>query len=86
MAEKNRPAHEVKVGRIRVAVWSNQTEDSDVWFNVTIRRLYKAEGGWRDADSFRRDDLPIVQKAVEMAYDWIWKRQSALSETDEEER
>lgn len=84
MAEKKRPAHEVKLGRIRVAIWPNQSENSDVWFNVTIRRLYKGESGWRDADSFRRDDLPLVLKGVDMAYDWIWKRQIELSEADEE--
>ncbi len=80
MAEKKRPVHEVKLGRIRAAIWANQTEDSDTWFNVTISRLYKDDGEWRDADSFRRDDLPIVIKVVDMAYDWVWKRQLANSE------
>ena len=83
MAEKKKPAHEVKLGRIRAAIWPNQTEDSDTWFNVTISRLYKDEGQWRDAASFRRDDLPIVAKALDMAYDWIWRRQMALQEPDE---
>lgn len=83
MAEKKKPAHEVKLGRIRAAIWPNQTEDSDTWFNVTISRLYKDEGQWRDAASFRRDDLPIVMKALDMAYDWIWRRQTALQEPDE---
>jgi hypothetical protein len=83
MAEKKKPAHEVRLGRIRAAIWANQTEDSDTWFNVTISRLYKDEGEWRDADSFRRDDLPIVIKVVDMAYDWIWRRQMAPSETIE---
>ncbi len=80
MAEKKRPAHEVRLGRIRAAIWANQSEDSDTWFNVTISRLYKDDGEWRDADSFRRDDLPIVIKVVDMAYDWIWRRQMAPSE------
>jgi hypothetical protein len=83
MAEKKKPVHEVKLGRIRAAIWANQTEDSDTWFNVTISRLYKDDGEWRDAESFRRDDLPIVIKVVDMAYDWIWKRQTANSETVE---
>lgn len=83
MAEKKKPAHEIKLGRIRATIWLNQTADADVWFNVTVSRLFKDENGWRDADSFRRDDLPIVSKAVDMAYDWIWKRQEALPETAE---
>ena len=83
MSEKKQPAYEAKLGRIRATVWPNQTEDSDIWFNVTISRLYKDEGQWRDAASFRRDDLPIVMKALDMAYDWIWRRQVALQEPDE---
>ena len=83
MAEKKKPAHEVRLGRIRAAVWANQTEDSDTWFNVTISRLYKDDGEWRDADSFRRDDLPIVMKVLDMVYDWIWKRQMATSDSIE---
>lgn len=84
MAEKKKPAHEVRLGRIRAAIWSNQTEDADVWFNVTISRLFKDEGQWRDAESFRRDDLPIVAKVVDMAYSWIWNRQAAIADSEED--
>jgi hypothetical protein len=84
MADKKKPAHEVKLGRIRATVWSNQTQDADVWYNVTVTRRFKDDGGWQDAASFRRDDLPIVAKAADMAYDWIWKQQSALTESDED--
>ena len=80
MAEKKKPAFEFTLGRIRTAVWPNQSADSDVWYNVTIRRLYMGEKGWRDANSFRRDELPIVSKAADMAYDWIWKRQQASTD------
>ena len=55
-----------------------------MWFNVTMSRLFKDDGKWRDSESFRRDDLPVVAKAVDMAYEWIWNRQEALSETTEE--
>lgn len=83
MAEKKKPAYEAKLGRIRATVWGNQTEDSDTWFNVTISRLYKGDKGWQDATSFRRDDLPIVIKALDIAYDWIWRRQMEDSESIE---
>ena len=82
--KKEEPTHEVKRGRIRAAIWMNQTQDADVWFNVTISRLYKDDGKWRDSSSFRRDDLLVVAKVVELAYDWIWKRQEVNSETTEE--
>lgn len=83
MAEKKKPAYEARLGRIRVTIWPNQTGDSDTWFNVTISRLYKDDDGWQDATSYRRDDLPIVMKALDMAYDWIWRRQLTDSDSIE---
>lgn len=84
MAEKKKPAHKVNLGRIRATIWRNQKQDADVWYNVVVSRRFKDEDGWRDADSFRRDDLPIVAKAVDMAYDWIWKQDLELTESDED--
>ena len=77
--EKNEPIHEIKLGRIRATIWENQTEDKDdVWYNVVPSRLYKSGDKWKDTTSFRRDDLPIVAKALDMAYAWIWHRQMKL--------
>lgn len=74
--EKNEPIHEIKLGRIRAAIWENQTEGKDeVWYNVVPSRLYKDGAKWKDTTSFRRDDLPIVAKALDMAYGWLWRRQ-----------
>ena len=72
MAQKQKPIQEIRLGRIRAAIWANQTEGRDVWFNVTVSRLYKDGEQWKDTSSFRRDDLPIVAKVVDMAYAWIW--------------
>ncbi len=72
MAQKQKPVHEIRLGRIRAAIWANQTESRDVWFNVTITRLYKEGDRWQDTATFRRDDLPIVAKVVDIAYTWIW--------------
>lgn len=72
MAQKQKPVHEIRLGRIRAAIWANQTESRDVWFNVSVTRLYKDGDRWQDTATFRRDDLPIVAKVVDMAYAWIW--------------
>ena len=80
-----KPTHEFKLGSIRVTVWKNQTADGKPWFNVRTSRLFKDDGKWRDADSFRRDDLPIVALAVNMAYEWIWKQSTKTSSIDDRE-
>ena len=43
-----------------------------MWFNVKVTRLYKDGEQWRDTSTFRRDDLPVAAKVVDMAYAWIW--------------
>ena len=79
-----KPAHEVRLGKIRAAIWANGSQD-EVWFNVTVTRLYKDEEGWKDSSAFRRDDLPIVSKVMDMAFAWIWDRQAMTAVPEETE-
>ena len=72
---KKQPAHEIKLGKIRVTIWANETEDHDVWFTAVVSRLYKNGDSWKDTNTLRHDDLPIAMKAIEMAYTWIWRKQ-----------
>jgi hypothetical protein len=81
---KNEPTHEIKFRRIRATIWANETEDQEVWFNVTVSRLYKDGDKWKDTSSFRRDDLPIVSKAIDMAYTWILVREQQLEQQHRE--
>jgi hypothetical protein len=39
--EKDRPAHEVRLGRIKATIWANETEGGAVRHNVQLRRIYK---------------------------------------------
>jgi hypothetical protein len=72
----NRPVHEVRFGTIRAAIWANQTEQHGVIYNVTVSRSYKnSSGDWKDSDSFGRDDLLIVAKALDEAHTWICQEQ-----------
>ena len=73
---KERPIDEILLGRIRAAIWANRDGQNHVWFSVTVARLYRQDDEWKDSASFGRDDLPIVAKAMDMAYDRIWKLQA----------
>ena len=75
---KKRPTHEIKLGKIRAAIWANESKQDKLWFNVTVARLYKDNDEWKDTSSFGRDDLPIVNKAIDMAYGWILRRERKL--------
>lgn len=68
--DKPRPVHEVRLGRIKAALWKNDT-DNGVRFNTTFTRLYRDGEEWRSTDSFGRDDLLLLAKVADQAHSWI---------------
>lgn len=70
-ADKARPVHEVRLGRIKAAIWENETQ-TGVRHNVTLQRIYRDGEQWKTSDSFGRDDLPLVAKVVDLAHSWIF--------------
>jgi hypothetical protein len=81
-AQKAKPVHEIKLVRIRASIWTNRGQRQDVWYSVSITRRYRNGETWKDTTSFGRDDLPLVVKAAEMAYAWIWSQQIEKRERD----
>jgi hypothetical protein len=76
-AAKVRPVHEVRLGRIRAAIWANKTDDGKLRHNVTFTRIYKDGEEWRDSTSFGRDDLFLVMKVADLAHTWIYEHGNA---------
>lgn len=74
--ERQRPVHEVRLGRIKAAIWANATEQG-VRHNVTLTRIYKDQesGEWRTSTSFGRDDLLLVAQVCQRAVFWIYQQQ-----------
>jgi hypothetical protein len=72
MALKQKPAHVVRIGVIKAAIWANSTDKNGIRHNVTISRLYKKDGEWKDSTSFGRDDLPLLRKVIDEAHTWIY--------------
>ena len=69
--QKKRPVHEIRLGRIKAAIWENDTQNG-TRHNVTFCRLYKDGDQWKDTTSFGRDDLPLVAKVSDEAHSWIF--------------
>ena len=67
------PGFQRRFADIEVTVWANRSSHG-LWFNTTVKRFYRVGVEWNESGSFRRDDLPIVAKAVELAYAWIWEQ------------
>ena len=67
---KTKPIHEVRLGRLKAAVWKNESEGG-VHYNVTFSRIYKDGDNWKSTDSFGRDDLLLLGKVADHAHSWI---------------
>jgi hypothetical protein len=70
---KQKPVHEIRMGRIKAAIWANET-DNGTRHNVTITRLYKDGDEWKTSTSFGREELPLVAKIADMAHTWIYQQ------------
>jgi hypothetical protein len=75
---KVRPVREIRLGRIRAAIWENETQNG-TRHNVTLSRLYKDGDEWKDSTSFGRDDLPLVAKVADQAHSWIFTQGAAAA-------
>lgn len=78
----NKPVHEVRMGRIKAAVWENETQNG-MRHNVTFQRIYRDDAGqWATSDSYGRDDLPLVAKVADLAHSWIFQQGQGSTERD----
>ena len=78
----NKPVHEIRLGRIKAAIWENETQNG-TRHNVTFQRIYRDdEGQWNHSDSFGRDDLPLVAKVADLAHTWIFQQGQSNGERD----
>ena len=75
---KTRPVHELRLGRIRAAIWANETQNG-TRHNVTVSRIYKDGDAWKDSTSFGRDDLPLVGKVLDRCHSWIFEQTGSSS-------
>lgn len=67
-----RPVHEIRMGRVKAAIWENETQNGPR-HNVTVSRLYKDGDEWKDSLSFGRDDLPLLEKVADKCHEWIFE-------------
>ena len=71
------PAYSFQVGRAEAAIWENSNGKGDVWFNVTLKRIYMDGDVRKSSDSFGRNDLPHASRALDIAFYWIWEQENA---------
>ena len=69
----DQPVHRIRIGRVRAAIWRNETE-AGVKYSIVLTKLYKAAHRWQDTGHFGRDDLPFISKVADLAHAWIFEQ------------
>ena len=77
-ASPNLSAKTFRLGRIKAAVWENDSQDQK-FYTVTFARTYRDEANnYHYTDSFGRDDLPLVAKLADQAHTFIFEQQAEM--------
>jgi hypothetical protein len=72
--EKKQPVARVSEYPISAAVWRNEKENGDVFYNFTLQRSYKDDKGeYHNTDSFGRVDALVIEKVVQRVFYKIGK-------------
>jgi len=69
--EKKKPAHEIRLGKVRAAIWANEAEGGATRYSVTFSRLYKDGESWKDSTSFGRQELLLLAKVADSAHTFL---------------
>ena len=72
----SKPVSEVRIGRVKAAIWPNGT-DGRTRHNVTFSRLYKDGEEWKSTQSFSRNDLLLLAKVADQVHSRIFELQQA---------
>jgi hypothetical protein len=73
--EQAKPIHEIKLRDVSVEIHRRKTQDGEPWFSVRCFRHFQGDPG--KGFSFRRDDVPMLCKALESAYVWILRNEQS---------
>lgn len=84
MSDTPKPVHQVRLGTIKAAIWANRTRRNTIRYTVTIQRIYKDMGLWKRTETFRRDDLLLLGKVLDLAHSWIVAQPTKPAESSAE--
>jgi hypothetical protein len=79
----NPPVDHIRLGAVQAAIWRNLDREGRNRYGVTVEKRYKnGEGDWHSTNSFGRDDLQLLAKAVDTAHTRIFELQAEDREQD----
>ncbi len=76
---KNKPAHEIRNGGIKVTIWLND-DQGKTRHSLNVSRSYKVGEEWKQTTSFHKSHLPKLIEALDQAAQWIALREPTVPE------
>ena len=74
MSNNKKPVAKVQLYPVSAAIWRNDGEKGEVFYNATFERSYKDEAGnWQSSASFNAGDLFLLAKVADRAHSEIYK-------------
>lgn len=75
--QKKKPALTLRDGKLKAAIWRNESENGN-FYSVTFSRTYKTDEGYADSTSFSGTELLQLARLADKAYE----QAAALREQD----
>lgn len=79
--QSNRPEQNLRYGGVEAAIWRNHGEKGD-FLNTTFTRHFRQDEEWKQTESFREQDLPVLSKIAADAHSEIQKIKAANGQAD----
>ena len=68
---KRQPLHQIRRGLIVARIWRKRTR-AGARYCVTVVRLFRNDGAWKESTRFQRDDIPLLRLVLDEAHTWIY--------------
>lgn len=76
---KQKPVKEFRVGRIKVAIWKNESEKDGktvIQHSIKIQKSFRNDDGeYQETNNYFPDELPKLALAVRKAYEFVALRE-----------
>jgi hypothetical protein len=74
MSNSKKPVSKVVMYPVNAAIWRNENDKGEAWYNVTFERSFKNDAGeWQSSGTFNASDLLLLAKVADRAHSEIYK-------------
>lgn len=82
--QKQKPKpKKIRRGNVTAVIWKNRSREGSFYYKVEfVLSFKKPNGDWEDKNSYSVNDLLMLQKVADLAFDWIYEQKEAEKAVD----